>query len=234
MKDKKVDRLIKLKDKHNNIYEYPNFEYNGFNVKIDILCKEHGLFYQRYDRHLLGAGCPVCGAISCAENRKNNLINKKFKDLIQPSEFKLIPLSKGMLAKVDNEDFEELSKHNWNTTHYGYSFNRILGLMHRYIMKTPEGMDTDHINHDKLDNRKSNLRICNRTKNNANRLLGKNQKSKYKGVSFNSMYRKWHSYISFNKKRQTIGYFDNEIDAAKSYDKKAKELFGEFAYLNNV
>lgn len=156
----------------------------------------------------------------------------KFKDLIQPEDYKLIPLTKGKFAKVDNEDFEKLKNINW-VYNNKYARNIKSGYMHRFIMNTPINMDTDHINHDTLDNRKYNLRICSRSKNNMNTIsVDVNKKSIYKGVTWFKRDLKWKSQIMINYKNIHIGYFTSEIEAAKAYDKKAKELFGEFALTN--
>lgn len=150
----------------------------------------------------------------------------------QPEGYKLIPLTKGMFAKVDNEDFNEVSKYNWCLSNNSYAYNSSLGFMHRFIMKTPEGMDTDHINHDGIDNRKQNLRICMTVENCRNQRPRTSKKSKYKGVFYSKTMNKWESSIKFEDKKIKLGYFKNEIDAAVEYDKKAMLLFGDFAYLN--
>ena len=154
---------------------------------------------------------------------------------------KEIPLSKGKVAIVDNEDFEWLNQWKWHCLSPGYAarHNRIcewhgkrkMVLMHREVLHTPEGMCTDHINGDKLDNRHENLRICDHSKNGAN-AKARNGKSGYRGVCWHKQRKKWTASIRFNYKTNYLGLFVNLIDAAKAYDKKAKELFGEFANLN--
>ena len=99
-------------------------------------------------------------------------------------------------------------------------------------MVTPKGMATDHINGDGLDNRKQNLRICTHAENLRNRRLGKNNTSGYKGVSWHKLHKLWYAHISHNKKLMSLGYFKDKEEAAKAYDRKAIELFGEFAKLN--
>jgi len=104
--------------------------------------------------------------------------------------------------------------------------------MHREIMNAPKGLDVDHIDGNGLNNRKSNLRLCTHAENVHNSRPMRNGSSKYKGVCWHKTYKKWYSSIGKTGKRFYLGRFDNEIDAALAYDKKAKELFGEFAYLN--
>src|SRR5699024_2779496 len=193
---------------------------------------EHGEFWQSYTKHVSGSGCQVCGEIIRKKSVTNNKLSKKFKDLIQPEEYKLIPLTQGQFAKVDNEDFDRLKGINWCAGPLGYVVNKKFGRMHRYIMDCPEEMVVDHINHDTLDNRKNNLRIATHRQNNFNRTTSHESSSQYKGVSWNNEAIKWSASIRLNGEQIHLGLFKNEKEAAEAYDKKALELFGEFAYLN--
>lgn len=153
---------------------------------------------------------------------------------------KEIQLTQGQIALVDDEDFEYLSAFKWfankhrNTYYAGRQSSRINGLqrtqlMHCIIMNH-KGID--HIDCNGLNNQKNNLRICTNSQNAMNRIPIKGTSSKYKGVSFHNRDKKWYSYIKKNQKLINLGTFINEVDAAKAYDKKAIELFGEFAHLN--
>lgn len=149
---------------------------------------------------------------------------------------KLIPLSQGKFAIVDIGEFAELNKRKWCINNYGYA---VAGsgtiLMHRIIMKAARGFSVDHINHNTLDNRRINLRIANQQQNAANQMLRPSNKSGYKGVSFfrqGQRKKRWIAVIHFNYKRKPIGYFNTALEAALAYDKKAEELFGEFAATN--
>ena len=151
-----------------------------------------------------------------------------------------IPLTNGGAAIVDDEDYEELSKWNWRRDKKGYASrtttkNRIAYafLMHRVVAKTPSGMQTDHINGNKLDNRRSNLRVCTNQQNMRNRppYFGT---SKYKGVRWREKRRKWVAQITVNEKTIHLGHFDDEIEAAKAYDQAALKYHGDFAWLNRV
>jgi len=150
---------------------------------------------------------------------------------------KEIQLTQGKTALVDDEDFAELSKYKWSLSKYGYVYtskDKKHLFIHRFIMNTPKGKFTDHINCNRLDNRKENLRIVNKQQNAQNRTKLKG-KSKYKGVYLHEDHKKnwstWKVDIYLGKKI-AIGYFENDRHAAMAYDIWAKVLFEEYAKLN--
>lgn len=106
--------------------------------------------------------------------------------------------------------------------------------MHREILKVPDGMFVDHINHNGLDDRKANLRPATSAENNRNRRKSTKRKyhSRFKGVSWNKDQKKWSARILFNHNKKFIGYFEDETEAAKAYDEAAKLYHKEFAVLN--
>src|SRR5690606_33289030 len=127
---------------------------------ISIICIEHGVFKQTPDNHLRGKGCPKCAEISRSYRRYLKAKIRRNWDFEQPEDYKLIPLTRGKFAKVDNEDFDRLKDINWCYTN-GYANNTIIRLMHRYIMNAPDHLEVDHIVQEAtLDNRKSNLRLA--------------------------------------------------------------------------
>ena len=141
---------------------------------------------------------------------------------------------------VDDKDFAELSKHKWHTqgrsTMY-YASRQSRGTrgviyMHREIIMCPKGLMVDHVNHNRLDNRRDNLRVCTASQNQANSRLHKTTKSGYKGVVWDKSRKKWMVHTKLNQKDVYIGRFFCVVKAAKAYDKIACELFGEFAKLN--
>lgn len=155
----------------------------------------------------------------------------------QDCRIKFIPLTQGKVAIVDAEDYDWLSKYKWHASKKEYNwyacrnYNRSIVGMHQVIMNAPKGMLVDHIDHNGLNNRRSNLRVCTSSQNHQNRERTRGT-SKYKGVYREKRYRKWCASIHFEGRNYYLGSFSNELDAAKAYDLKAAELFGEFAYLN--
>jgi len=104
--------------------------------------------------------------------------------------------------------------------------------MHREILDAPDGMQIDHVNGNGLDNRVANLRLCTATQNQRNAVKRANGSSRFKGVDWNKRQKKWRARITINKRTILIGRYCDEFRAAKAYDKKAIELFGEFANIN--
>lgn len=146
-------------------------------------------------------------------------------------------------TQVDDEDYEFLMQWKWYAKYNrsGKTFYAIRGVkndkgnmshvyMHKVIMKCKEGEFADHIDKCGWNNQKSNLRLCSRSENNTHRKTWGT--SKYNGVSWDSETGKWKAQIQKDKKTVRLGRHLNEIDAAKAYDRKAKELHGEFATLN--
>lgn len=141
------------------------------------------------------------------------------------------------VALVDEEDYPLLSRYKWSLDAKGYVKTSLVNTtvrLHRLILNPGKFDQVDHHNHDKLDNRKCNLRMCTNALNQANTRKRSGTSSKYKGVHWRKDLGKWASRISNKGKRIYLGYFDNEEDAAKAYNKKAEELWGDFALLNNI
>lgn len=93
-------------------------------------------------------------------------------------------------------------------------------------------MHSDHINGNRLDNRRENLRVCTQGENNRNKAKYRNKSSQYKGVSWDSTNKSWYAQIIINKKHYSLGHYRNELEAAKAYDEGAKKHHGEFARIN--
>ena len=105
--------------------------------------------------------------------------------------------------------------------------------MHRRIMNAPDNLVVDHINYNGLDNRKANLRLATRRQNSLHVIRTMNPgSSKYKGVSWHTYKKRWGAQITTYGKTYHLGYFKDEIQAAKTYDEAARKYHGEFAALN--
>lgn len=225
------DYIKSANKKHGDRYDYSICLFTRSKDKVKIICRTHGIFEKRADSHLSGQGCPKCGKIKQSTTKITNMLLSKFKNLEQPSDYKLIPIRKNIYAKLDNEDFDKLKSINWRYA-FGYASSNSVGLMHRFIVNCPDTLDVDHINHDKLDNRKQNLRICTRQQNSFNTPPRVGKSSLYKGVYARGD--KWRASITISSKKINLGTFASEIEAAKAYDEAAKIHYGEFAYLNFI
>ena len=104
--------------------------------------------------------------------------------------------------------------------------------MHRLITKCPKHLVVDHINHNGLDNRKENLRICTHQQNQYNKKLFARNSSGFKGVSWSKRSKKWKAQITPNNKYLHLCFFNTKEEAARAYDANAHHYFGEFAFLN--
>lgn len=148
-----------------------------------------------------------------------------------------IPLTQGKYALVDEKDYKYLCQWKWFCDN-GYAVRqKYVGgkrykqkkiHIHRVILKTPNGMDTDHINGNRSDNRKSNLRIASRSQN----CINKNRSKGSRGICFNQLSKKWKAYIRVNGKNTHLGYFKTKTLAQNAYDESALKHYGQFAVLN--
>ena len=151
-----------------------------------------------------------------------------------------IPLTKGFVAIVDDEDAEVITAHKWHAhvpargrTVYAHMLRWANGRyknesMHRLILNAPVGFEVDHINQNGLDNRRCNLRLATRAQNEAN----KPPRSQYKGSYWCQQTGRWRARIRVDGHLRCLGRFDSAEEAARAYDVAAMEAFGEFAYLN--
>jgi hypothetical protein len=156
---------------------------------------------------------------------------------------KLIPLTQGKFSIVDDLDFDLLSKFKWHIDNAGYAkrwvYQKTVNgkrlsmceLMHRAIMSAPIGMDIDHVNGNRLDNRRSNLRICSRPQNSMNRGSNKNNTTGYKCVW--PARGRFKTCVTVNKRRIYLGSFGTAAEAHAAYESAAKQQHGSF-YKNNT
>jgi len=156
---------------------------------------------------------------------------------------KEIGLTRGLVSIVDDDIYEELSKHKWHALKIKRGFyaarttwpERKMVLMHRQILSISErGIQIDHIDGNSLNNCRTNLRICNNAENNRNKALTISNTSGFKGVSWNSDVKKWNSRIKYNYKTYHIGLYNDLKECALSYDIAALLIHGEFAKTNGL
>lgn len=153
---------------------------------------------------------------------------------------KEIPLTKGYVALVDDDDYERVSKHKWratwterSSTIYATRQAQAGGVrwemkLHRFILNAPKGFVVDHIDRNGLNCQKSNLRLCTLSQNQANRGLAKNNTTGRKGVTRQRTNNRWGAKIMVDKKDIWLGTYNSIDEASQAYAEAAKKYFGEF------
>jgi len=161
------------------------------------------------------------------------------KEIKYKCKLRAIKLTVGKTAIVSLEDYETLNQHRWRALRGPKCFYAVRSekgktiYMHNQIMQPPAGKLADHTDHNGLNNFRPNLQLATRSQNACNRRKRDTKcTSRYKGVWFNKREGKWMSAIKVDGRCIHLGYFDNEIDAAKAYDEAAKLYHGKFAVLN--
>lgn len=155
---------------------------------------------------------------------------------------KEILLTQGKVALVDDADYERVNQHKWCANKIGNNWYAIRATggrrkkkfiyMHRSITAVAPGMYVDHRNHNGLDNRRENLRVCTNAQNTRSRGTGKNNTSGYKGVCWRKDRKRWSAKIKVNYVTIALGCFGSPEEAAKAYDEAARFHFGEYALTN--
>lgn len=152
-----------------------------------------------------------------------------------------IPLSKGLFAAVDDDDYSVLAATRWHAVEPSpgiyYAMGRPFGddrrvYMHRFLMQAKKGLEVDHRDGNGLNNQRTNLRVCTRSQNAMNQRKNPKRLSGFKGVSISSDRKKWVAQICINQQRTPLGTFNTEYEAALAYNDAAIRLFGDFAKLN--
>jgi hypothetical protein len=204
------------------------------------------------DRHAF-VTCPTCGKLKrkeakgCKECQFAATRSPLNYDLIQINgeNCRYLPLTQGLYSFVDESLYDEALVWNWhaiegsNGIMYGVRHRmadeRGSGrdlFLHQWIMGVSSAGQVDHINHNGLDNRRSNLRLCTHQQNMGNTRLKSCNTSGYKGVSRVSGSVKWMAKINDHGKQTYLGSSYDPVEAARLYDAAAKRVFGEFAWLN--
>lgn len=150
-----------------------------------------------------------------------------------------VTLPNGKITLISKEDLSIINAHSWYVSTSGYvvcydpsdtSGDSKLRL-HRIIMKAPKGLHVDHIDGNKLNNTRNNLRLVTGQQNSFNRSAGKNNTSGYKGVSWSKVSKKWRAYITVNCKQIHLGLFDSKEDARAAHIEAQIKYHGEYACL---
>lgn len=145
---------------------------------------------------------------------------------------------------IDEQDAHLLDEYNWHiepTLGYVRAYNPVSKrsniksqyvFLHNLILPPPPGLEVDHQDVNPRNNTRANLRLATRSQNHANRRKFRNASSQYKGVSLVKASGRWACVMKIGRKAVHLGTFDHEADAARVYDAKARELYGEFARVN--
>jgi hypothetical protein len=148
---------------------------------------------------------------------------------------RMIAVGDGCYAYVDAADYEWLDQYRWGLSN-GYAARRDVNnkiiYMHRLILPPPPRMLVDHIDGNKANNCRSNLRIATRTQNMQNRPKHRSSSSRFKGIHYSRWSHKWYATCRYAGQCHRSAYFDTDVEAARAYDYLAVAWFGEFARLN--
>ena len=155
-----------------------------------------------------------------------------------------IPLTKGFVALVDDEDYERVAAFKWQALvcrHLVYGVRTVCNsgkrsavLLHRFVLGAPADKQVDHRDMDGLNCQKSNLRLCSHSENLRNQPRRKNNLSGFKGVYPDNNRGRWRASIQVNKKIIHLGTFDRAEDAAEAYRVAAHKYHGDFAYSSDT
>lgn len=143
-----------------------------------------------------------------------------------------ITLTKGHSVVVDQNDYWLLRMFKWHSDN-GYACNKDLGSMHRFLMHDPKDMHVDHIDGNRLNNRRENLRVTTPQQNQSNRRNGYG-KSRYVGVAWEESHERWKVTVMHEGKQHYVGVYRDEVEAAKAYNVASIRLRGEHAGTNLI
>ena len=150
-----------------------------------------------------------------------------------------IPLTQGKVALIDDEDYELVSQYKWHairkpSTNIWYALDSNNRYMHRLIMGAKDDELVDHINHNGIDNRRVNMRLCTIQQNQFNKRKQPGKTSVYTGVSWDGVLCKWRAEIKINGSRKDLGRHKTQEEAVSAYNDAAAIYFGEFALAGNT
>jgi hypothetical protein len=213
--------------------------YEGKNVGAKWKCKcDCGGFNEVFGGKLRDGGTLSCGCIP-SENRIKRTSNfrKKHKTSFKFEEDRILCTTHyNDVFTIDLDDYEKIKNLSWRFLSNGYvatGLNNTTVLLHRFILNAPSGYVVDHINHDKTDNRKSNLRICTYQENNRNKAKLESNTSGTTGVYYHKKTKKWRAQIGKNNNIICLGEFD-DIEEAKIARFEAEDsIFKNYSYKNS-
>jgi len=208
-----------------------------------VVKSEEGYYWEIWSYENCGFDTRIKGRMKttkryCIDSLKE-FVNKNSIQSIEPTDkpVRKLPLANSdQYAVVDNKDYKRAIGWNWYLNK-GYVVGHIEGRnisLHRFVMNLTknDGLLIDHVDRNPLNNTRSNLRLATVSQNIMNAPAFKNNKSGYRGVYLKEGL--WCAKIQYKRKGIHIGYFHTAELAAKAYNKKAKELYGGFAYLNKA
>lgn len=150
-----------------------------------------------------------------------------------------IELTRGKFTIIDECDVEKVSSYKWHVTNCSYAATNIYRngrsvkiILHRLLLSAPDDLHVDHINGDRLDNRRCNIRLATRSQNASNSKRPKTNKSGFKGVYWDKTGSKWRAQIKVNGKKIHLGMFNTPESASEAYIKAAENYFGDFARIS--
>lgn len=165
--------------------------------------------------------------------------SKKKNAFVISNNFAILYTSNNEPFIIDIDDLEKVSKVCWSRGNktYGYPVGWYKGKLirlNRFIMNCPEGMIVDHMNHNCLDNRKSNLRIVTKQQNSINKRVLEANSSGYTGVVWDKSRNKWQARIRYNGKHIFLGRYDNIEDAVSARVEAEKQYFKQYSYSESI
>lgn len=151
---------------------------------------------------------------------------------------KQIKFPKNRYALVDDRDYLKILKYKWHIDGRGYVMRNRLTKddgspiqLHRLILNPSQDKQVDHINGDRLDNRRDNLRVCSKSQNMCNRGPQKNNTSGFKGIYYDKFAEKWRAKANFNGKVYSIARSKSKDKVIRAYNRLISKIQGEFAKL---